>query len=205
MKIEKKVLDMSLAGIFTAVIIAMSVVPFLGYIPLGFMNATIIHVPVIIGALLLGPKYGAYLGLVFGLTSLVRATLTPTVTSFVTIGGYSGNMWSVVISIVPRVLIGVAAYYVYELVLKLARGKKGGQTVALGLAGIAGSMTNTILVMNGIYFFFGNSYAAASNKVVARLYDMILGVIVGFGIPEAIVAAILTTAIVKALLKVKNH
>ena len=78
-------------------------------------------------------------------------------------------MWSVVISIVPRVLlvIGVAAYYVYELVLKLARGKKGGQTVALGLAGIAGSMTNTILVMNGIYFFFGNSYAAASNKVVA--------------------------------------
>lgn len=210
MKIEKKVLDMSLAGIFTAVIIAMSVVPFLGYIPLGFMNATIIHVPVIIGALLLGPKYGAYLGLVFGLTSLVRATLTPTVTSFVfspfvTIGGYSGNMWSVVISIVPRVLIGVAAYYVYELVLKLARGKKGGQTVALGLAGIAGSMTNTILVMNGIYFFFGNSYAAASNKVVARLYDMILGAIVGFGIPEAIVAAILTTAIVKALLKVKNH
>lgn len=97
--------------------------------------------------------------------------LTPTVTSFVfspfvTIGGYSGNMWSVVISIVPRVLIGVVAYYVYELVLKLARGKKGGQTVALGLAGIAGSMTNTILVMNGIYFFFGNSYAAASNKVV---------------------------------------
>ena len=49
MKIEKKVLDMSLAGIFTAIIIAMSVVPFLGYIPLGFMNATIIHVPVIIG------------------------------------------------------------------------------------------------------------------------------------------------------------
>ena len=130
MKIEKKVLDMSLAGIFTAVIIAMSVVPFLGYIPLGFMNATIIHVPVIIGALLLGPKYGAYLGLVFGLTSLVRATLTPTVTSFVfspfvTIGGYSGNMWSVVISIVPRVLIGVAAYYVYELVLKARPWKKG--------------------------------------------------------------------------------
>ena len=50
MKIEKKVLDMSLAGIFTAIIIAMSVVPFLGYIPLGFMNATIIHVPVISGS-----------------------------------------------------------------------------------------------------------------------------------------------------------
>ena len=75
MKIEKKVLDMSLAGIFTAIILMMSTIPFLGYIPLGFMNATIIHVPVIIGAIVLGPKYGAWLGLVFGLTSLDRKSV----------------------------------------------------------------------------------------------------------------------------------
>lgn len=208
MKIEKKVMDMSLTGIFTAIIITMSVVPFLGYIPLGFMNATIIHIPVIVGALLLGPRYGAFLGLVFGMTSLIKATLTPSVTSFVfspfiTIGGYSGNMWSVVIAIVPRVLIGVVAYYVYEWVMKIARGKKGGQTVALWLAGISGAMTNTLLVMNGIYIFFGKSYVAASNKVVERVYDAILAIIVGFGVPEAIVAGILTTAIVKVLFKIK--
>ena len=201
MRIEKKVMDMSLAGIFTAIIITMSVVPFLGYIPLGFMNATIIHVPVIIGALLLGPRYGAFLGLVFGVTSLVKATLTPTVTSFVfspfvTIGGYSGNMWSVVIAIVPRVLIGVVAYYVYTLIMKLAHGIKGSQTAALWIAGIAGSMTNTLLVMNGIYIFFGESYAAASSQIVERIYDVI---------PEAIVAGILTAAIVKVLLKIKNN
>ena len=206
MKIEKKVLDMSLAGIFTAVIIAMSVVPFLGYIPLGFMNATIIHVPVIIGALLLGPKYGAYLGLVFGITSLVRATLTPTVTSFVfspfvTIGGYSGNMWSVVISIVPRVLIGVAAYYVYELVLKIARGKKGGQTVALGLAGIAGSMTNTILVMGMIYIFFGAQYAEARNIAFEAVLGVIFSVVAINGTIEAIIAALISAAVSTALLK----
>lgn len=209
MKIEKKVIDMSLAGIFTAIIIAMSVVPFLGYIPLGFMNATIIHVPVIIGALLLGPKYGAWLGFVFGMTSLIKATLTPTVTSFVfspfiTIGGYSGNMWSVFIAIVPRVLIGIAAYYVYELIIKVAHKVKGSQTVALWAAGIVGSMTNTLLVMNGIYIFFGESYAAASNQAVAGIYDVILGIILGFGIPEAIVAGILTAAIVKILFKIKN-
>jgi uncharacterized membrane protein len=209
MRIEKRVLDLSLAGIITAIIIMMSVVPFLGYIPLGFMNATIIHVPVIIGALLLGPKYGAWFGFVFGMTSLIKATLTPTVTSFVfspfvTIGGYSGNMWSVVIAIVPRVLIGVVAYYVYEFIMKIAHKIKGSQTVALWVAGIAGSMTNTLLVMNGIYLFFGESYAAASNKMVERIYDVILGIIIGFGIPEAIVAGILTAAIVKILLKVKN-
>ena len=72
MKIEKKVLDMSLAGIFTAIIIAMSVVPFLGYIPLGFMNATIIHVPVIIGAIILGPKYGAIKGTYLACRRILR-------------------------------------------------------------------------------------------------------------------------------------
>ena len=210
MKIEKKVLDMSLAGIFTAIIIAMSVVPFLGYIPLGFMNATIIHVPVIIGAIILGPKYGAYLGLVFGVTSLVKATITPGVTSFVfspfvTIGGYSGNMWSAVIAIVPRVCIGIVDYYVYKLIMKVAHGIKGSQTVALWVAGIAGGMTNTLLVMNGIYIFFGQSYAAASNKAVEHIYDVILGIILGFGVPEAIVAGILTTAITKVLFKIMKN
>lgn len=210
MKIKQRTMDMTLAAIFTAIIIMMSVVPFLGYIPLGFMNATIMHVPVIIGAILLGPRYGAYFGLVFGLTSLVKATLTPNLTSFVfspfiTIGGYSGNMWSIVICLVPRILIGVAAYYVYELLIKLLHNKKGGQTISLWIAGIAGSMTNTILVMNGIYLFFGKSYAAATNKMVEGIYQVILGVILTLGVPEAIIAGILTTAIVQVLLKVKNN
>lgn len=209
MKIKQRTMDMTLAAIFTAIIIMMSVVPFLGYIPLGFMNATIMHVPVIIGAILLGPRYGVYFGLVFGLTSLVKATLTPNLTSFVfspfiTIGGYSGNMWSIVICLVPRILIGVAAYYVYELLIKLLHDKKGGQTISLWIAGIAGSMTNTILVMNGIYLFFGKSYAAATNKMVEGIYNVILGVILTLGVPEAIIAGILTTAVVQVLLKVKN-
>ena len=54
---SKKTVQMVLAGVMTALIIVMSSVPFLGYIPLGVINATIIHIPVIIGAILLGPKY----------------------------------------------------------------------------------------------------------------------------------------------------
>lgn len=209
MKIKQRTMDLTLAAIFTAIIIMMSVVPFLGYIPLGFMNATIMHVPVIIGAILLGPKYGAYFGLVFGMTSLVRATLTPNLTSFVfspfiTISGHSGNMWSLVICLVPRILIGVAAYYAYEFLMSALHNKKGGQTGALWLAGIAGSLTNTILVMNGIFLFFGKSYAAATNKVVEGFYNVILGIIFTLGVPEAIIAGILTTAVVKVLLKVKQ-
>ena len=66
----EKTRNMVVTAVFMAIIIIMAFVPFLGYIPLGFMNATIIHIPVIVGAILLGPKSGAFLGLVFGLTSV---------------------------------------------------------------------------------------------------------------------------------------
>ena len=78
-----KTRDLVLAAVIAAIIVIMAFVPFLGYIPLGFMNATTVHIPVIIGAIILGPKYGAFLGLTFGLTSLWKNTFMPNPTSFV--------------------------------------------------------------------------------------------------------------------------
>ena len=72
-----KTRDLVLAAVIAAIIVIMAFVPFLGYIPLGFMNATTVHIPVIIGAIILGPKYGAFLGLTFGLTSLWKNTFMP--------------------------------------------------------------------------------------------------------------------------------
>lgn len=69
-------------GLLTGLMVVMAFTP-LGYIPLGFMNATTMHIPVILGACLFGPKMGAVLGGLFGVTSVIRATLTPTLTSFV--------------------------------------------------------------------------------------------------------------------------
>ena len=88
-------MSMVQVAIFGAIICIMAFTPFLGYIPLGFTRATIIHVPVIIASLLMGPKKGAALGFVFGLTSFINNTMNPTVTSFVftpfySLGEYSG-------------------------------------------------------------------------------------------------------------------
>ena len=100
-------------------------------------------------------------------------------------------------------LIGPVAYVIYRLVKRA-----GNLVIALGAAGIAGSMTNTVLVMNMIYFFFGNSYAAAKGISTASqggtdaLYGFIMGVIGVNGVPEAIVAAILTAAIARSMIHV---
>ena len=204
-----KTTDLVTTAMFTAIIIAMAFVPYLGYIPLGFMNATIIHIPVIIGAVLLGPKKGAFLGAVFGLTSMINNTFNPNLTSFVfspfySLGDMHGNAASLVICFVPRILVGVVAYYVYVGVSKLIKSKKNGNAAALAVAGAAGSLTNTLLVMNGIYFLFGESYASAKGIVIDALYGVILGVIGTQGVPEAIVAAVLTAAIGKALIHIRN-
>lgn len=206
---SKKTVQMVLAGVMTALIIVMSSVPFLGYIPLGVINATIIHIPVIIGAILLGPKYGAFLGLVFGMTSIIKNTFSPNLTSFVfspfyQIGEYGGNFYSVIISLVPRILIGVVAWAVYQGLRKLLSGHHK-DTIALAAAGVAGSLTNTLLVMHMIYFFFGESYLIAGGKVYETVYGAILAIIIGAGVPEAIVSGLLTVAICKVMLRfVKN-
>ena len=185
-------------------------VPFLGYIPLGFTRATIIHIPVILGALVLGPKKGAFLGLIFGLTSLINNTMNPTVTSFVfspfySLGEIQGGFASILICFVPRILTGVVPYYVYHGVRKVTTKWKASQNTALFVAGISGALTNTLLVMNMIYFFFKDDYAQVNQVSVDAVYGFIMTIIGINGVPEAIVAAILTMVIGRILLKLKER
>ena len=120
---SKKTSEMVKMALFIALIILLSVTP-LGYIPLGAINATTIQMPVIIGAVLFGWKKGAVLGGVFGLTSLIKNTLQPNLTSFVfspfvpVFGEESGSFWAIIISLVPRIMIGVIAALVFALLTK---------------------------------------------------------------------------------------
>lgn len=192
-------------GIFSALIFVLAFTPFVGYIPLGFTRATIIHIPVIMGSLMLGPKKGAMLGGVFGLTSFLNNTFNPTITSFVftpfySLGEYSGGLGSLVICFLPRILIGVIPYFIYRFIIKVTREKKV-SVAGLALAGISGSLTNTLLVMNLIYFFFKDSYAAANGVASEAVYGFIMGIIGVNGIPEAIVAAVLVVILGKTLMR----
>ncbi len=196
--------ELVLVALFCAIILIMAFTPMIGYIPLGFTRATIIHIPVIIASIVMGPKKGAFLGFVFGLTSLINNTINPTVTSFAftpffTLGNAEPSMLSLIVCFVPRILVGVVPYYVRKITKKLP------DVVSYTVAGLLGSLTNTVLVMNLIYFLFKESYAAAQGKAVEVLYAAIGSVILINGVPEAIVAAILTFAICKAVAKVVKN
>lgn len=190
-------------ALLTALMLVMAFTP-LGYIPLPFMNATTMHIPVIIGACLLGPKMGGVLGGLFGITSVVRATISPNLTSFVFTPFYSfspefhGSWTSLIVAIVPRILIGVCAGLVFMGLKKLIHN----ETISLAVSGFVGSMVNTIGVMGLIYLLFGEQYAAAGGTDPSLLLGVIMGVVGVNGVPEAIIAAVLTAAVSKAVLAV---
>lgn len=196
---------MVLAALFGAIIILLNFTPF-GYIQLPVIKATIIHVPVIIGAILLGPRIGAGLGVVFGLTSLYNNTFAPTVLSFafspfIPLPGTEKGSWlALIVTFLPRILVGILPYYVYKLLNRLF--KTRGKLLTLGVSGLVGSMTNTLLVMSLIYFLFRDAYGEAFSLSLDAVYKAIISIIFVNGLPEAALAAILTAGICRTLQKV---
>ena len=171
-------------------------IPFLGYIPIGPLRATTLHIPVIIAGITLGKKGGMIIGLVFGLSSLFYNTISPTVTSFVFSPFISGSILSAVVAIAPRVLIGFFAGGIFEQFCK----HKWNQYVGIIISGLAGSLANTILVLAGIYFIFGQSYAQAIGQDFNLLMAYLIGIITSSGILEAVVGTIITLMVCKPLL-----
>ena len=76
--------DSAQTALLSALIVLLAFVPYIGYIklPILAIQATTIHIPVIIGSVVLGPKKGAFLGGLFGLTSLINNTTQPGITAF---------------------------------------------------------------------------------------------------------------------------
>lgn len=199
MNTAKRTKTLTLLGVLIAIQVVMTLLN-IGLIPLPGIKATALHIPVIVGAVLLGPIEGMILGIAMGILSVITNTVQPGLTSFVfspfvTIGEQSGNWLSLVVAILPRVLIGLTAYYSYKLVSRFDKTK----VFAYATAGVVGALTNTIFVMGGIYVLFGQQYAVATNHAFGELLGVIMAVVIGNGIPEAITAAILVPALSKPL------
>ena len=179
--------------VVTAVLIAISIVlaiplnmgPFisLGFVALGPVIAvTIMHVPAIIGGVLYGPVVGAIVGGAFGLFSLFLAAQQPA-------GSPNAIFVDPFIAVVPRLFIGPVAWAVY-------RGLKGiSEQLRLVAAAIAGTLTNTILVIGAISWRLNVPFLPTLASVAI---NVLLEVIVASVIVVAVVSAIRGTATGKA-------
>lgn len=202
--------DFVLLALFTAIVFVLGLTP-LGMVPLGLIKATTLHIPVIIGCLLLGPRYGAVLGFMFGLVSFLSNTMSPAALSFAFTplipvpGTPNGSPLSLIICFVPRILVGVVPWFVYRGLQKLMKESSRGEILSMAIAGASGAILNTGLVMSLIYFLFRDAYASVNGIPVEAVAGVVLGVVGTNGVAETALAAVLTPAIGKILLSLKRR
>lgn len=173
----------------------------IGFLPLPVIKATTMHIPVILGAILLGPGAGAVLGGLFGLCSVWANTTAPGLLSFafspfMTTEGLPGVIKSLWIAVGCRTMFGVTAGWMWKIFKKLLKQ----DYVALPVTAAVSTMIHTMLVMGSIYVLLASQYAAAKNVAISAVFGLVMGTVTASGIPEAIIAAVLVTVIGKALL-----
>ena len=182
---------MAVTGMLGAISVVLGMTP-LGFIPVGPTNATIMHIPVIIGAIVEGPIVGMLVGLIFGSFSLIRSITAPTPISFV--------FWNPLVSILPRILIGLASYYIYKFFSKTTKN----EAVSIGITGALGTLVNTLGVLGMVYALYAEKFVSALGLSGQNAFKVISGIGITNGLPEMFVAMLIVTAAVKAIKKVRR-
>lgn len=184
-----KVRQLTLVGMLSAISIILGATGY-GFIPLPMAKITIMHIPVIIGAILEGPKVGMLIGLMFGCFSIIQNIMSPSLLSFA--------FFNPLVSVLPRVLIGVTSYYSYKLI------KIKNESVRVAIGAAVGSLTNTVGVLGMIYLLYVERYAQVKNMAIDKATKAIFGIAYTNGILEAIAAVIITVSVVLAVKKIKK-
>lgn len=153
------------------------------------IKPTLIHIPVIVASILYGPRIGMSLGFLMGLMSMITNTVVLQPTSYLfSPFNEQGNLYSLIIAFVPRILIGITPYYIYKAI----KGKWG-----LILAGALGSLTNTCFVLGGIFIFFSQLYQGNIKLLLAAILST-------NSLAEMVISTLLVTAIIPRLEKIRK-
>ncbi|HOA34387.1 MAG: ECF transporter S component [Clostridiales bacterium] len=177
MKNKNKLFYLVATSIISAVVLAMTFIPNTGYITIipNSIEITTLHIIVCIGAFALGPKYGAVIGAVWGISNMLRAFTSPLFILFT----------NPLISVVPRILVGLFAGLVSSALLKRT---KLPLTVVGVITAIVGTLTNTVLVLSALHIF---GDMLESYKEMYKIFQSIISTIISVNATIEIVAAII--------------
>ncbi len=160
----------------------------IGFIPLPMAKATIMHIPVIIGAILEGPIVGLVAGLIFGIFSIIQNMTNPSLLSFAFLNP--------LVSVLPRMLIGVTTYYAYKIPFIK------NDAVKTGIGAAVGTLTNTVCVLGIIYILYAAEFAQKMGIESSQAATAVLGIALTNGPAEIIVSIALSIPIVLAVKRI---
>lgn len=178
--------ELTIVGLLAAITIILGISGY-GIMALGPLNVTTLHVPALIGALVEGPRVGAFVGLIFGVYSFWQNFTAPNILSPLFINP--------LVSVVPRIIFPILAVLVYKSLWKVPQGPR------IIISAFMGTIFHTCMVMGLIYVLYSNMFAQAMHLSSDQVIGTILILSVTHGIPEAIFAGVIVTPIALALRK----
>lgn len=180
-------------AILIAIMLIMAFTP-LGYLKVGMIEISFMTIPVVIGAILLGPAASATLGGVFGLTSFIQCF---------GMSAFGAALLSInpvltfLVCMVPRILMGYLAGVIFQVLHRTDKTK----ILSFAVSSLSGAVLNTIFFVGLLMLLFGSSDYIMGMRGGMSLLSFLAAFVGVNGVVEAIVAFILGTAISKALVQ----
>lgn len=189
---KDKILTLTENAMLAAIVVLMAFTP-IGYLQIGLVKMTFIMIPVAVGAITLGEKSGTFLGLVFGITSFVQCFgLDIFGTTLMSIN----PIYTFIMCIVPRVLMGYLCGLVYKALTKIKKG------IAVMVASLSAPIFNTLFFMTLLMLFFGNSdYIMSMRTGTENLWAFLVAFVGLNGVMEIVTTVLIAPPVALAVEK----
>ena len=195
MKNKQKTFNLVITGLMLAIVIVMGAIPNLGYIMIGAISVTLVHIPTIVAGITTPKKYSWIVGLAFGISSLIQAF------SYL---GANAPFTNPIVSVLPRVALPLFASFIY-----CVYSKKMSQYIAVPLTCITSTLFHTVTVLV-LYVLCGNAgfYFYAASNACSNSFMTLLATILSFNtLLEAGVCTVIGTLVIIAIeksMRIKN-
>ena len=194
-----KVRKITLTALLVAIIFLLTFTP-LGYLVIGPIAATTIQMPVIIGAVLMGPVTGLVLGGFFGLSAIVKVLTMPGADPFATLALSYSPLHYIVVCMGSRLVMGFLTGVLGEMLSKIpVLQKRRWSPIRYGITGAAGSLMNTVFYLGMLWLQCAEVISTYYNVDISGVGALVMGTAVAAGIPEAIVSCLVVAAVCKAM------
>lgn len=165
----------------------------LGMIHVGVLELTILQIPVVIGAIILGPSAGALLGGVFGAISFWecfgRSAFGAALLAI-------NPLSTLIVCFVPRILMGFLCGLIFKALYSIDKTK----LLSFAASSLAGALLNTVLFMTALMLLFGNDPFILNMRGSLGLLPFLVAFVGLQGLVEAIVCFLVGAAVSKALI-----
>ena len=197
---SSKVHQITRMAILVAIIFLLAFTP-LGYLTIGPIAATTIQMPVIVGAVIMGPAAGAVLGFFFGLSAIIKVLTMPGADPFATLALAHSPLAYLAVCMGARILMGWLSGLLAAGLKKVPALDGGGSIIRYGVTGFVGSALNTVFYLGLLWALCAEVISSYYGVDLSGVGSLVMGTAWAAGIPEAIVSCVVVAAVCKALEK----